>query len=65
MRREEERSIVRAMSGVQLKDNKRSEDLMLVLGLNEVIVHLATAISVRWYGHVLGRKNCGVLRRVL
>ena len=29
-----ERSMVRAMCGVQLKDRRRSEDLMLMVGLN-------------------------------
>ena len=30
-------SVVRAMCGVQLKDRKRSRDIMLMLGLNETI----------------------------
>ena len=46
----EERSMVRAMCGVQLKGRKRSTDLMLMLGLNEAIGQLATADSVHWYG---------------
>ena len=33
--RRTERSMVRAMSVVQLKDRKRSKDFMLILGLNE------------------------------
>ena len=37
-----ERSMVRAMCGVQLKDRKRSMDLMLILGLNDTIDQLAT-----------------------
>ena len=42
-----------------------SKYLMLVLGLNESIDHLAMANSVRWYGHVLsgqdvdGQRNIG------
>ena len=47
--------MVRAMCGVQLKDRKRSTDLMFMLGLNETIDHLAMANSVHCYGHVLRR----------
>ena len=43
------------MCGVQLKDIKRSTDLMLMLDLNEVIDNLAMVNTVRWYGHVLRR----------
>ena len=52
-----ERSMVRAMCGVQFKDRKRSTDLMLMLGFKETIDQLAMANSVRWYGHVLRRKK--------
>ena len=45
--------MVRAMCGEQLKDRKRSTDLMLILDLSETIDQLAMANSVRWYGHVL------------
>ena len=41
----------RALRGVQLKDEKRTEDLMLVL--NETVDQLVMANSVRWYGDVL------------
>ena len=61
--RRTERSMVRAMYGVQLKDRKRSMNLMLMLGLNETIDQLAMASSVRWYGHVLRREDGLVLRR--
>ena len=56
---------MRAMCGVKLKDRKRSSDLMFMFGLHETIVKLAMASSVRWYGHVLRRENCNVLRRAL
>ena len=46
------RSAARAMCGVQLKDRKRANDLML--GLNDTIDWLAMANSVCWYGDVLG-----------
>ena len=49
------------MCGVQLKDGKRSTDLMFMLGLNENIVQLAMA----WYGHVLRREGGHVFSRAL
>ena len=51
--RRTERSTVRAMCAVQLKDRKRSMDLTFMLGLSETIDQLAMANSVRWYGNVL------------
>ena len=47
------RSMVRAMCGEQLKDRKRSTDLVFMVGPNETIDQLVVANSVRWYGHVL------------
>ena len=43
------------MCGVQLNDRRGSTDLMLMMGLNEAIDHLAMAISFCWYGRVLRR----------
>ena len=60
-----ERSTVGAMCGVQLKDGKRSTNLMMMLGLNEATDQLPIANSVHWYGHVLRREDGVVLRRVL
>ena len=39
-----ERSMVRAMCGFQLKDRKRSTDLMFMLGVNETMDQLAMTI---------------------
>ena len=44
---------------------KRSTDLMFMLGLKETMDQLAMADSVRWYGHVLRRDGDHVLRRAL
>ena len=52
------------MCGVQLKDRKRSTDLMCMLGLNKTIDQLAMANSVRWYAHML-REDGHVLGRSL
>ena len=48
--------MVRAMCGVQLKDRKRTTNLM---GMKEIIDQLAMANSVCWYGHVLRRSQRG------
>ena len=60
-----ERSIVRAMCGVQLIDSNRSTDLMFMLGLSETIDQLSMANSHRWHCHVLRREDGHVLRRAL
>ena len=54
--RRTERPMVRARCGVQLKDRKRSTDLMFMLGLNEPIDQLAMTNTVHWYGHVVGER---------
>ena len=59
------RSMVSAICGVQLKDRRRSTDLMFMFGLSETIDQLAMANSVRWYGHVLRREDGHVLTRAL
>ena len=60
-----ERSMVRAMCGVQLKHRKINTDLMFMLSLKKTIDQLTMANSVRWYGHVLRREDGHVLRRAL
>ena len=57
--------MVRAMCGVQLKDRKKSMDLMFMLGLNETIDQLLMANSARWHGDVQRREGGHVLRRAL
>ena len=51
--RRAERSMVRAMCGVQLVDKRNTEDLMDILGLKEAANKPAKANGMRWYGHVL------------
>ena len=53
------------MCEVQLKDRKRSANLILMLGLNETMDQLAIANRVRWHGHVMRRDNGHVMRRAL
>ena len=57
--------MVREICGAQLKDRKRSTDLMFMLCLKETIDQLAMANSVHWHGHVLRREDGHVLRRAL
>ena len=57
--------MMREMCGVQLKDRKRSTDLMFMLDLSETIDRLAMANHVCWYGHVLRREDGDVFRRTL
>ena len=49
----------------QLKDRKRSKDLIFMLGLSEAIDLLVMASSVHWYGHVLRIEDGQVLTRAL
>ena len=60
-----ERSRMSAIYGIQLKDRKKSMDLMFMLGVNETIDQLAMANSDRWYDHVLRREDGHVLKRAL
>ena len=60
-----ERSMVRAMCGVQLIDGRRAMDMLLALGLSETMDQLAMVSSVRCYGHVLRREDSHILRRAL
>ena len=57
--------MVRIMCEVQLKDGKRANDLMLMLGLNETMHQLVITNSVHWFGHVLRREDGHVLIRAL
>ena len=61
IRQRTEKTIVRAMCGVQSKYRKRSKYLMLMLGLDETIDQLAMANSVRWHGHVVRREDGNVI----
>ena len=65
MLRKAGRFMVRKWCEVQLRDRKRSMDLMLMLGFIETMDELAQANSVCWYGHVLRRRNGHFLRRAL
>ena len=63
--RRTERAMVRAMCGAKLMEKKRTEDLMEMLGLKEIVVQMAKANGVRWYGHVWRKGDGHVLRKAL
>ena len=60
-----QRAMVRKMCGVKLRDRKRSDELLSMLGLKEDIVTLVRRSRLRWYGHVLRRSEGEGIRRVL
>ena len=62
--RRTERVMVSAMCGAKLME-KRTDDLMEMLGLKETVVQMPKANRVRWYGHVLRRNDGHVLRKAL
>ena len=55
--------MAKTICGIQLKDIKRADDLMLVLVLRSTLDQLATVNIVHWHGHVLRREDGHVLRR--
>ena len=57
--------MVRAMCGVQLKDRKKANDLMSMVGLNESIDQQAMVNCVCCYGYLLIRDEVHVLRMAL
>ena len=60
-----ERARVRAMCGAKRVEKKRAEDLMEMLGLKQVVVLMAKANGVIWYGLVLKRDDGHVSRKAL
>ena len=61
--RRTEKTMMRAMCGVMIE--KRSQELVSLLGLKDILDGLARASGVRWYGHVLRRDSGDVLRRAM
>ena len=60
-----EKAMMRAMSGVKIIEKRRSQELMSLLGLKDILDGLTRASGVRWYGHALRGDNGNVLRRAL
>ena len=55
--------MMRAMCGAKRMEKKKTEDLMEILGLKEMVVQMAKANRVRWCGSVLRRDDGHVLRK--
>ena len=51
------------MFEIQLKDGKKSQDLILMLGLNEKIDQFTVANSVHWCGYVLSSEDNHIIRK--
>ena len=58
-----ERSTVRAMCGVLIKDRRKSIYLIFMLELNINIDQLTMVNSVHWYGHVMRKENGHVMKK--
>ena len=63
--RRTERAMARAMCGAKLMEKKRTEDIMEMLGLKEMVIQMAKASEAKWYRHVLRRDDEHVLRKAL
>ena len=59
--RRTEKAMMRAKCGVKLIE-KKSQELLSLLGLKDILDGLARTSGVRWYGHVLRRDKGNVLR---
>ena len=57
--------MVREMCGVQMMDKQNTEELMDILGLNEMLNKLSKENEVRWYRQMLRREDGNVLEEVL
>ena len=55
--RRTERAMVKSLCGVKLVDRKNTEELMEILGLKKTLDRMAKANGVRWYGHVIIRRE--------
>ena len=63
--RRTERAMVRSMCEVKLVDRKNTEKLMEMLDLQKTLDRMAKANGVRWYGHVIRRKDDDVLKKAV
>ena len=57
--------MMRTICGAQLKHRECAVDLMLMLGLSEIVDQLAMANHLHWYGHVLVMEDLYSLRNAL
>ena len=55
--RRTKRAMIRAMCGVKLLVQRKSEELMDMLGIKESLDRMAKASNLRWYSHVLRNED--------
>ena len=53
--RKTEKAMMKTMCGVKLIEKRRSQELISLLGLIDILDGLARASGIQWYGHVLRR----------
>ena len=60
-----ESAMLRSMCAVKLVDRKNNEELMKMLGLEEILDKMAKINGVLWYGQVVRRDDDNVLKKAL
>ena len=63
--RRTETEMIRALCGVNLLDQRSSEELIDMLGIKKSLDRMAKARSMRWYGHVLRKEDENVIVKAL
>ena len=60
-----ESAMPRSMCAVKLVDRRNNEELMKMLGLEEILDKMAKINGVLWHGQVVRRDDDNVLRKAL
>ena len=60
-----ESAMLRSMCAVKLVDRKNNEELMKMLGLEEILHKMAKINGVLWHGKVVRRDDDNVLKKAL
>ena len=60
-----ESAMLRSMCAVKLVDRKNNEELMKMLGLEEILDKMAKINGVLWHGQVVRRDDDNVLKKAL
>ena len=63
--RRTKKAMMKAMCGVKLIEQRRSQEFMSLLSFKDTLDGLARASEVRWYRYALRGDNGDVLRRAL
>ena len=60
-----ESAMLRSMCAVKLVDRKNNEELMKILGLEEILDKMTMINGVLWHGQVVRRDDDNVLKKAL